>query len=611
MYKRNMGPKVFLNHARRQPIFGRRGNAVAGLLAALTFACGCQTSSPPESATKTPSAPVSVPAPASTDTGSAAPERTSVSFVDVASRAGLTYRWRIAGPKPIDILQGIGNGCAFLDFNADGNLDTIMVGQRLALYLGDGRGHFTDATHATALDRFHGHFLGCAVGDYDNDGFDDLYISGYHEGLLLHNEGGAGLRDTTAAMGLGTLPWSSSCGFADMDGDGYLDLFVCCYIEFGPKSRKYCDYISDKKKKLLGTCGPLLYDSIKGRLYHNTAGRGFTDVTGAWGLTRMSGKGLGVAFADFDGTGTTDLAIANDMAPSNAFKNLGGGSLADVSESSGVSVGDLGEPYAGMGIDFGDYNNDGLLDLFATTFDYEQKELFRNEGEGVFSNASLVAGFTQSALPYVSFGCKFLDANNDGWLDLIVASGHVVDIIHQVSKTVSFRQPVQYFQNIAAPASVREGLRETRVFANGSHAAGVNKLAPIVGRGLATGDYDNDGRIDVLIVDSDGAPYLLHNESDPTGGWAGFRLRGAGPINRDGYGALLTVETAGQKLVRQCAATGSYLSSSDPRVHFGLGAATAIDRLTVRWPDGKQDEWTNVPVGAYFDLSPGKRPGER
>jgi hypothetical protein len=515
-------------------------------------------------------------------------------FREVGQASGIDYRWEIPGKRPLNILQTIGNGCAFLDYDRDGNLDILLVGPKLALYKGDGKGRFTDVTHATGLDSFRGHFLGCAVGDYDNDGYDDLYISGYQTGLLLHNEGGNHFRDVTRVAGLEPQPWGTSCGFADLDGDGYLDLYIANYVHFDPKT----DLVLCRYHGALTGCGPNDYDAVKGVLYHNERGHGFRDVTSEWKAATTHGKGLGVAFADFENSGHVGLAVANDLVAGDLFQNAGRGTLNNIGVGSGTAQDPTGDNHAGMGIDWGDYDNDGRLDLFVTTFSNETKCLYHNEGQGIFTYQSEKVNLDRPTLPYVAWGCKFLDADNDGWLDLIVANGHVQDNVSRFEKA-TYRQPVLFLHNQGG---------SHRGFDDGSRTAGLGALPNIVGRGLAIGDYDNDGRVDVIVVDSEGRPLLLHNEtrlSDTN--WIGFRLLGKGHSNHDAYGALVTVETKEHKLVRQCQPGGSYLSSSDSRVHIGLGSAV-IERITIRWPDGFLQTLPAVQRGRYMTVTEGEMP---
>ncbi|MBV9851703.1 MAG: CRTAC1 family protein [Armatimonadetes bacterium] len=523
------------------------------------------------------------------------PGRARMRFVDLARQAGLDYRWTIPGPRPIDALQGIGNGCAFLDYDNSGDLSVLLVGtNHLALFKGDGHGHFTDVTHRTGLDRFHGHFLGCAVGDYDGDGYDDLYISGYRTGLLLHNEGGNGFRDVTKQAGLSPQPWGTSCAWGDIDGSGRLSLFVGNYVQFDPKKDpRLCPTPGP-----MSACSPKAYSALRGVLYHNEGHGRFRDVTAIWIGSHASGNVLGVAFADYNHSGRQSLYTASDQMPGNLLANVGG-RFQDKGCSSGTSVDGHGDVHAGMGIDWGDYDNDGRLDLAVMAFRTEPKCVYRNIGSGIFEEISDTLALTPRTWPYVAFGVKWADFGNDGWLDLMIANGHVQDNIHDIDRSEAYRQRTQLFHN-----------DHGRLFVDLSASAGLDLRRPIVGRGLAVGDYDNDGKVDALVVDSEGAPLLLHNDSQDTGHWLSFTLIGT-RSNRDGYGASVTVTAGGLTQTRWCHADGSYLSSSDKRVHVGLGGASSADSVTVRWPDGHRDHFRNVRADRFYSLREGDRRLER
>ena len=522
----------------------------------------------------------------------------SVTFRDAIAESGITYEWKAQGKRPLNILQTIGNGIAFLDFDRDGSLDILCVGPAPALYKGDGKGHFTDVSAGTGIGKLKGHFLGVAVGDVDNDGWDDLYISGYGEGRLLKNNGGKGFTDVTASYSLKPQPWGTSAGFADLDGDGYLDLYVANYADFTPKTvPQMCDF-QTANGKVPSSCGPKLYKGIKGTLWHNMGGTRFADVTIPWGANAHSGRGLGVAFSDFDNSGRVSMAVANDEAPGDLFQNMGKAKLTNNAVPLNVAYDRDGNVHGGMGVDWGDYNNDGKPDLFVATFRNEIKCLYRNEGDA-FSDVAYASGIGQGMMPGVAFGAKFLDADNDGWLDILLANGHVQDNIKLIENT-DYPQRTQFFHNM--------GEKSGR-FEDATDSSGIGALRPIVGRGLAIGDYDNDGKMDAMLVDSEGKPFLLHNESAGTNNWVGFQIADAGKgVNRNGYGTRITLTlSSGEKRVRDCQTAGSYLSASDARVHFGLGKES-VKRVMVRWPNGKTETWPGAKANKYFMLSAGKEP---
>ena len=527
----------------------------------------------PISATATPT---NVPADVPADSR----EQTSA-FVDVAEQAGLKYRWVISGKRPLTILQTIGNGCAFLDYNNDGLLDILLVGPRTALFKNQGGGRFSDVSAATGLGTLKGHFLGCAVGDYDNDGWPDVYLSAYRGGALLRNQKGGRFRNITRESGIASQPWGTSCAWGDVNNDGRLDLYIGNYVKFGPKEPQLCGV-----GILTTSCGPRWYKPERGALYLNTGSK-FRDVSASWNLNSATGKALGAAWADYNNTGRQSLAIANDEVAGDLMRNQGR-NFKNIGAASGTAYDQNGEVHGGMGIDWGDYDNDGDLDLVVATFKDEVKCIYRNDSGDFFSETSDAIGLGDSR-PFVTFGTKWLDFDNDGWLDLMLANGHVQDNAAAIDNTTTYRQSIQLFHNTKG--------RFSQVANRLSEAA----RRPIVGRGLAIGDYDNDGRVDVLVVDSEGAPLLLHNRMPGAGNWLSLDLQGT-KANRDGIGAVVTVTANGFKQTRHCATDGSYMSSSDKRVHFGLGEADKIESIVVRWPGGGQTTLRNPAINRVLKV---------
>jgi len=508
-------------------------------------------------------------------------------FRDVAEQAGLHYQWTVPGPRPLNILQTIGNGCAFLDYDNSSHLSVLLIGtDHIALYKGDGHGRFTDVSRRMGLDTLKGHFLGCAVGDYDNDGYEDVYISGYRTGLLLHNEGGKRFRDVTQAAGLKPQPWGTSAAWAEaVPGSGKLDLFVANYADFGPDPKKYpqlCD-----SHGLKTSCGPRYYTPLKGVLYRNRGGGRFADVSAAAGIAATNGRGLGVAWAPLEPGEAPSLAISNDEMAGDLLRpdSRAAARYTNIGTQAGTAFDRDGHIHGGMGTDWGDYSDEGKLDLFVATFQGEAKSLYHNDGQGQFTDVSYRTGLALPTQGHVAFGCKLLDYDNDGHLDVMVANGHVQDNIHAIDTSTTYKQTAQLFHNSGTPPIT---------FTDVSAQAGPAFAQPIVGRGLAVGDYDNDGKEDALIVDSEGKPLLLHNECPNAGHWLSVRLVGT-KSNRDGIGALLTAQVGGRRLLRLCHTDGSYLSASDKRVHFGLGAAQSVDSLTIRWPSGLIQTLKNLP----------------
>ncbi len=520
-------------------------------------------------------------------------------FSDVADRAGLHFQWVVPGPRPLNILQTIGNGCALLDYDNSGHLSVLLVGtDHVALYKGDGHGHFTDVSSAMGLAALKGHFLGCAVGDYDGDGYDDLYVSGYRTGLLLHNEKGRGFKDVTTQAGLKPQPWGTSAAWAEsVPGSGRLDLFVANYADFGPDPKKYPQLCPSNG--VMTSCGPRYYHPLKGVLYRNEGGGRFADASARAGIAATNGRGLGVAWAPLEPGEAPSLAISNDEMAGDLLRpdSQAAAHYTNIGTQAGTAFDRDGQIHGGMGTDWGDYADDGKLDLFVATFQNEAKSLFHNDGQGQFSDVSYKTGLALPTIPHVAFGCKLFDYDNDGHLDLVIANGHVQDNIHNIDTSTTYKQPLQLFHNAGMTPVT---------FEDASAQGGPAFARPLVGRGLAVGDYDNDGRQDVLVVDSEGKPLLLHNEDARAGHWLSVRLVGV-RSNRDGIGALVTAQVGGRKLLRLCHTDGSYLSASDRRVHFGLGGAATVDSLTIRWPSGLTQTLTSLPADRIITVREGKQ----
>ena len=504
-------------------------------------------------------------------------------FVDIAQKAGLNYQWDIKGKRPLNILQTIGNGCAFLDYNNDGNMDILLVGPRVALYQGDGKGNFPEVSEQTGVAKLSGGFLGCAVGDYDNDGFPDVYLTAYRGGALLHNQNGQTFSDVSKAAHIPAQPWATSAAWADVDGNGTLDLFVGNYVKFGPNTKpQLCD-----EQGFQTSCGPRHYAPEKNVLYLSDGKGNFRDASQTWNLNKSTGKALGAAFAPLDeNSPRPSLYLANDEMPGDLMENSGT-SFKNVGAESGAAYDINGNVHGGMGLDWGDFDNDGKLDLFVSTFETEAKCVYHNDGGMLFTEQSARLGLEPITATSLAFGVKWADFDNDGNLDLVVANGHVQDNIAQIKKDSVYKQVPQLIRNTG----------QNR-FEDATAQAGEGFTKKIVGRGLAVGDFDNDGKMDVLIVDSEGAPLLLHNQSAQTGNWAGFKLAGKGA-----EGALVTVESGPHKWTRLCSTGGSYMSASDSRVHFGLGDEKTVTRVSVRWADGKTQVWDAAKVNAYTTLA--------
>jgi tetratricopeptide (TPR) repeat protein len=545
-------------------------------------------------------------------------------FEDVAATAGIHFQQGQARKRPLTILEATGSGCAFLDVDDDGWLDLLLVGQpRCALYRNRGDGTFADVTRAAGLDSA-GFWIGCATGDIDNDGDVDLFVTGYNVCALYRNQKRRAesreprapfFQDITATSGIQWRGFQTSAAFGDVDRDGLLDLYICRYVRFGPRAPQYCPASSSS---LLRTCGPDHYDAEIGLFYHNRGGGLFVEATKAFGFASAHGKAWGAAFTDYDRDGWPDLYVANDEMPGDLFHNTGRGRVENVGLASGTAYNADGFLQGGMGADWGDANNDGRPDLVVTTFWMEPNALYQNDGRGLFSEVSYATGVGQATRKKVGFGARFLDVDNDGWLDLFFVNGHVQDT-SAIDPEQGMPQLMQLFRNDGAGR-----------FHDLSALAGEPFRRPIVGRGAAFGDYDNDGRVDAAVIDMEGRALLLRNHgADPPhqGHWLTVRAlaaplgrlhsplpasgRGAGgerlfpPSPRDAIGAQVTLFAGTKKLMREVQTSGSVLSANDPRVHFGLGEATRVNRISIRWPDGTTESFPGVPADRIVTIRQG------
>jgi hypothetical protein len=497
--------------------------------------------------------------------------------------AALPFRHETGGQSPLDIRQTAGAGCAMFDYDGDGKLDLFLVNSagRHALFRNEGEGTFTDQTVSAGLDARVGYGMGCAAADYDGDGDLDLFITGDGRNTLYRNRGDGTFEDVTDPAGVRGGGWCTSAAWGDVDGDGWLDLYVCRYLRLSPGAPRIWSY-----RDVMMACPPRIYPGEPGTLYRNRGGTAaqpwsctFLDVTEAWGAVARDGKSLGCTFTDVDDDGRLDLFVANDGVANRLFRNRGD-RFAEEGLLAGVAYNANGDAEASMGVDVGDYDGDGRLDLVVTSFQNETDAIYRNEGNGQFVYTTADVGLTEETKPYLSFGCGWLDWDNDGLLDLFIASGHVQDTIHRADPECDFAQPRHLYSG--------SGGRFTRAGASAPALA-----APAVGRGVAFGDLDNDGDVDILVNNNGGAPMLLINTDGNRRPWLRVQLQGR-PPNRFGVGARVRVTAGGRTSIAEARAGHSYASSSDPRLHFGLGSSTRVERVEVRWPRGATSLLTDL-----------------
>jgi hypothetical protein len=530
----------------------------------------------------------------------------AVRLVDVAKQAGVVVM-NICGGRTKDyILEVNGNGAAFFDYNNDGYMDILIVNgstlenlkrggdQMVTLYRNDGNGTFTDVTAESGLIK-RGWGMGVCVADYDNDGHEDVYVTAYGPNVLFHNNGNGTFTDVTARAGVGDLHWSTGCAFGDYDRDGYVDLYVANYLTFDeatvPKrgTSPLCQFMG-----IDVMCGPLGLPGEPDTLYHNNGDGTFTDVTQRAGIHDPGYYGFGVIFSDLDGDGWPDIYVANDSTPNLLFHNNRNGTFSETALFAGVALSGEGRAQAGMGVDAGDYNASGFFSIFVTNFSHDNNTLYQNNGDGTFTDATFPAGLGESSLPYLGWGTGFVDLDNDGLLDIFVANGHVYPEIDRFNLGTKFLQRKQVYQNLGN-GTFREITGEV----------GGDLLVEKSSRGVAFGDYDNDGRIDILIVNLNDLPTLLRNYGGNTNHWITLKLTGT-RSNRDAIGARVALEAGGRRQIGEVRSGGSYLSQSDSRLHFGLGDATSVAHLEVRWPSGLTETLENLQADQFYLLREGK-----
>jgi enediyne biosynthesis protein E4 len=523
-------------------------------------------------------------------------------FTDVADQRGVTFRGRAYHTSTKYLMETMGSGVAVFDYDNDGLLDIFFangapipnpapkgtVPQKASpadwnrMFHQKKDGTFEDVTERAGLKGV-GYGMGVAVGDYDNDGFEDLFVTSYGGNHLYHNNGNGTFTDVTVRSGTGgpTTPgetWSTSAMWVDLDNDGRLDLVVLRYVHWDFEDI----WCGEHREGYRSYCHPDIFPVIRPLAYHNNGDGTFTEVGGAIGL--KPGKGLGLALADFDGDGRVDLAVANDSMLEFLYRNKGDGTFEETGLTAEISVDSDGKTYAGMGIDFQDYDNDGLPDLVITNLANQKYALYRNNGDGSFTYDTYVSGLASMTLLHSGWGIHFFDYDNDGLKDLLITQGHDLDTVQLNFPQLRYKEPMLLARN--------EGKGK---FVDVSREAGPAFQEPWVGRGMAIGDLDNDGRLDAVVSTNDGPAHVLHNETSTPNHWITLLLVGH-RSNRDAIGAQVKVTTARGSQFLTVSTAGSYLSASDKRLHFGLGSESTIQRINIRWPSGITQELTNVPA---------------
>jgi enediyne biosynthesis protein E4 len=523
-----------------------------------------------------------------------------------SSKSGVTWAHRSGTSSEKYLPETMGAGCAFFDFDNDGWMDIFLVNSgkcdfydpspslRNALYRNNRDGTFTDVTEKAGVSGV-AYGQGVAVGDYDGDGFADLYVTGYPRSVLYHNNGDGTFTDVTEKAGVSTTGWTTSAVWFDYDNDGKLDLFVGRYVDFDKAKHHRCT--SPKTATLPeepAYCNPRIYGSTSSWLFHNNGDGTFTDVSQASGIAEHRGKALGVVATDINNDGRMDLFVSNDTVADFLYINRDNGRFEEIGEQSAVAYSAEGRPRGGMGVDSADYNHDGWMDLFVANLDRERFSLYRNNKDETFDEDSSHNGIAMATQFMSGFGLKFIDYDNDGDPDLFFADGEPDDLAERADPRISYRQPLMLFRNTGTE------------FKNISSEAGPLFKRPYSGRGLALGDFDNDGSVDILISGNNEAPLLLRN-TGAGNHWLGIKLIGK-KANIDAIGARISYQSGDLKRNLMRVGGGSYLSYSDPRLVLGLGKRSKVDWVEITWPQpsGLKQRFTDLPIDRYITIREGE-----
>jgi hypothetical protein len=528
-------------------------------------------------------------------------------FTDVTAKSGINFHLTCGGTEKRFIMESMCGGIAVLDYDNDGWMDIFLVnGSTLEdyragkchpsqLYRNNHDGTFTDVSAKAGLAACNWGF-GVAVGDYDNDGWEDIYVTNLNGAVLYHNHHDGTFADVTAKAGVGNPGrWGTSTAFGDYDNDGLLDLYVANYVDLDldnlPEFGKgpFCQY-----RGIPVSCGPRGLKGSRDRLYHNNGDGTFTDVSEKLQIDPGGYYGLGVLWLDYDRDGCQDIYVANDSSPSLLYHNDCKGGFTEVGAEAGVAYSADGREQAGMGIDSADYDRDGWPDIVKTNFSDDSNNLYRNEHTGEFTDMAGAAGFGPVSVPFLGFGVKFMDIDNDGWEDIFVANGHVNPQVDQHSFGVTYAERPLLFRN-----KTQGKFEEV-----GSHS-GVPLTRRYVARGAATADFWNDGSEGVLMSVLDGSPVVLRNQTPRRGHWVRLKLVGK-PSNRDGFGARVEVRAGGSVQTAEVRSSSSFESASDPRLHFGVGQALTVDSIIVHWPSGKTDQIGSQKVDSELVIEEGR-----
>lgn len=524
------------------------------------------------------------------------PSASGIDFVHTSGRSKQKY-----------LPESTGAGCAFFDYDNDGWMDIYLVNSgpcdfwtpakplRNALYHNNRDGTFTDVTEKAGVPGG-GYGMGVAAGDYNGDGFPDLYVTQYGRSILYRNNGDGTFTDVTEKAGVAAPGWASSAVWFDYDNDGRLDLFVCRFVDFSKLKHHVCN--APNIPALAGVneyCYPRIFDPMPSWLYHNNGDGTFTDVSQKTGIADNPGKAWGAVATDINNDGFLDLFVANDTTANFIFANRGGKRFEEIGFTAGVAYGPGGKARSGMGVDSADFDQDGWMDLFVTNLDHEFYGLYRNKHDESFEDKASSMGVARASQMMSGWGVKFFDFDNDGSLDLFVANGHPDDLVDKITPGVSYSEPLLLFRNTGGELK------------NISEESGPLFSRPLSARGLALGDFDNDGSVDVLIAVNDGAPVLLRNNAGTQNNWLGVNLVGK-KCNPDAIGARVAYQAGDLKRQQMKVSGGSFLSSHDPRMVLGMGKREKMEWLEVKWPmpGGTTQRFTGLPINRYITIVEGQ-----
>lgn len=518
----------------------------------------------------------------------------NVKFTDITKDVGIQFRDENGESGEKYFVEPLGRGLALLDYDNDGDLDLYLVNgcdltgkdssstQTNILYRNDD-GKFIDvSTTASVGDTSYG--LGCCAGDYNNDGHIDLYVTNFGPNILYKNNGDGTFSEVTHVSGVGGNQLSSGCAFVDYDADGYLDLYVVNYVKYDINKNPQCS-----RKGVPTYCTPEVLEAESDILYRNNGDDTFTDVTEIADLTAPPGKGLGVVCGDVDNDGDVDIFVANDTTPNILYLNNGDGTFIEDALFAGVALSEDGQAFSGMGTNFGDYDNDGYLDIVITNFQDQVNNLYQNTQNGFFNDVCFTTGIGEKSLPYLAWGVDLVDFNNDGWLDIFVANGHLDDNIAMIDPVGTYAQLNQVYWNNQGTSF------------NVSQITGQKKVS----RGTAFGDIDNDGDLDIVVANLKDSPTILRNDGGNNGNWFSIKLVGT-HCAHDAIGARVTLTAEGLTQIREVKSGSGYLSQNDMRLHFGLGNAERIDSISVRWVCGHVDTITDVKPNQFLTYTEGQ-----